>query len=327
MSKIKCAVIGVGYLGRFHAQKYIDLPNAELVAVCDVNSDICQAVAKELNVPAILNYRELFGQVDAVSIATTTREHFRVAQDCLAAGLHVLLEKPMTETVQQARTLIELAARQRVKFQVGHLERFNAAHTALLEHVRKPLFIESQRLAPFNLRGADVNVVLDIMIHDIDLIQSLVASPIISIEAQGAPVLTSSIDIANARLTFANRCVANITASRVSFKTERKMRVFQENTYISVDYHNKQFSVFQRGEGEIFPGIPNIAQQQYSFEKEDALLKEIQAFLYCIEHNLEASVSGEAGCAALETSIKISSIIQKNLELHQASNELSAVVE
>ena len=312
MRKLKCAVIGVGYLGRFHAQKYQLLDNAELIGVCDVNHIASAAVADELSVPAFSNYRDLFGLVDAVSIAATTKEHFIIAKDCLMQGIHVLIEKPITETVTQAQELIALAKEHNAKLQVGHM--------ALDAYLDKPLFIESHRLAPYNPRGADVNVILDVMIHDIDLIQSIVRSPIKHIDAQGSPILSKSIDIANARITFENHCVANVTASRISFKTERKTRIFQANTYISVDYHEKQFAVFQKGDGELFPGIPDIIRHQSVFEKSDALLAEIKAFLTCIEQDKEPLVTGEDGCAALETATQITALINHNLALRNASN-------
>lgn len=313
MNKIRCAVIGVGYLGRFHAQKYQLIPNAELVAVCDVNSTVCEEVSRELNVPAYINYRDLFGKVEAVSIAATTNKHFEIAKFCLQHGIHVLIEKPITETVSQAEELIQLARQHQVKLQVGHLERFNSARLALDEYLELPLFIESQRLAPFNPRGTDVNVILDLMIHDIDIIQNIVQSPIKSITAQGAPVLTKVIDIANARITFANHCVANVTASRISFKTERKTRIFQENSYISIDYQNKQLAVFKKGTGEMFPGIPDITRDQREFEKGDALLEEIKAFLNCIENDRVPLVTGEEGRDALKTAEQITALINNNL--------------
>lgn len=313
MRIIKCAVIGVGYLGRFHAQKYTRLESAELIAVCDANAATCEALAQELNVAAYQDFRELFGKVDAVSIAATTHKHYEIAKECLAQGLHVLIEKPITETVEQANELIALAKLHGVKLQVGHLERFNTARLALDEHLDNPLFIESQRLAPFNPRGADVNVILDLMIHDIDLIQTIVKSPIAHIDAQGAPVLSKAIDIANARITFKNDCVANVTASRISFKTVRKMRIFQPNTYISIDYQNKEFAVFQKGEGEMFPGIPEVVRHQSVFEKGDALLEEIKAFLDCIEKDTLPLVTGEEGRDALATAETITSLITSNL--------------
>lgn len=320
MTMINCAVIGVGYLGRFHAQKYKMLPNANLIGVCDLNAVASDALSKELDIPAYTDFKELFGKVDAVSIAATTNKHYDIAKACLAQGIHVLIEKPITETLAQANELIALAKAHQVKLQVGHLERFNAARLALDEYIDKPLFIESERLAPFNPRGADVNVILDLMIHDIDLIQTIVKSPIIKIDAQGAPVLSKAIDIANARLTFENQCVANITASRVSFKSERKMRIFQSDSYISIDYHNKQLAVFKKGQGELFPGIPDITRQESVFEKSDALLEEIKSFLHCIENNSLPAVTGEEGRDALATAEAISALINKNLIDRHAYN-------
>lgn len=319
MKKLKCAVIGVGYLGNFHAQKYKSLKHVELIGVSDLNAQTLEAVSHALNVPAYLNYRDLFGHVEAVSIAATTQSHYAIARECIEAGIHVLIEKPMTETVAQASELILLAKKHQVKLQVGHLERFNAARLALDPYLHQPLFIESHRLAPYNPRGADVNVILDLMIHDIDIIQTIVHSPIRSIEAQGAPVLSKSIDIANARITFENHCVANVTASRVSFKTERKTRIFQHESYISIDYQDKEFAVFEKGTGEMFPGIPDIKRHQATIEKGDALLEEIKAFIQSIEQDTTPLVTGEEGRSALDTAEKITALIHDNLTLHHAA--------
>lgn len=322
MNPIRCAVIGVGYLGRFHAQKIQQLSDATLVAVCDLNAGTCDAAAKEFGVPAYRDYRELFAQVDAVSIAATTSAHFEIAKNCLEAGLHVLIEKPITETVAEANELVKIAKENHLKLQVGHLERFNAARLALDEYLEKPLFIESNRLAPFNPRGTDVNVVLDLMIHDIDIIQTLVKSPIKSLDAQGAPVLSPSVDIANARITFENNCIANVTASRVSFKTERKTRIFQKNSYISIDYHHKKFAVFTKGEGEMFPGIPEITRHESVFEKGDALLEEIKSFVGCIANNTDPLVTGEEGLEALATAAQISDLIHHQLTERHAEADV-----
>lgn len=313
MSFLRCAVIGVGYLGRFHAQKYKMLPNVTLVAVCDVNKTACDAVAQELGVTACYNFIDLLGQVDAVSIAATTTQHYEIARECLSRGIHVLIEKPITETIEQADELIALAEQHQVKLQVGHLERFNSAHLALQKYLDKPLFIESQRLAPFNPRGTDVNVILDLMIHDIDLIQSIVRSPIIHIDAHGAQVLSSTIDIANARITFANHCVANITASRISFKTERKTRIFQPDCYISIDYQAKQFALFRKGQEEMFPGIPNVVCEESSFENSDALLEEVKSFITAIMKDSTPLVTGLDGRNALATATQITSLILSRL--------------
>lgn len=317
MSKTRCAVIGVGYLGRFHAQKYHQLEQAHLLAVCDHNSDTAQRVAQELQVDAYVDYRDLFGLVDAVSIAATTQSHYEVAKQCLLNGIHVLLEKPMTETIAQAQELIDIAHKQRLKLQIGHIERFNAVRIALNQYLGRPLFIDSQRLSPFTPRGADVNVILDLMIHDIDLIQTMVNSPICSIEAHGSPVLTSQIDIANARIRFENHCVANVVASRISSGTERKMKIFQADKLISLDFHQKNLSVFQKGNEEMFPGIPNIHHQSTDVDQNDAILEEIIAFLACIQHNTPPLVTGEQGRDALATAIRITESIEQNLALHE----------
>lgn len=313
MNKIRCAVIGVGYLGRFHAQKYQLIPLAELVGVCDMNQRTAEAVGRELNVNAYTDYHELLNQVDAVSIAATTSQHYEIAKVFLEQGIHVLLEKPITETTAQANDLIQLAKKNRAKLQVGHLERFNRARLALSNYLEIPLFIEAERLSPFTPRGADVNVVLDLMIHDIDLIQNIVQSPIVSILAQGAPVLTKSIDIAQARITFANHCVANLTASRISINTSRKTKIVQNNSFLSIDYQSKELSIFKKGPGEMYPGIPEIIQELQKLEQGDALLDEIKAFLKCIEENSKPIVSGEDGLAALETAEHITALINNNL--------------
>jgi len=252
MTKIKCAVIGVGYLGKFHAQKYASLPNVELVAVCDTDPDVCATIAAEYNIESINNHQQLLDRVEAVSIAVPTQQHYDIAKAFLNKGVHVLIEKPITHTVAQAEELVTIANKNELILQVGHLERFNPARLALEEYLDKPCFIESQRIAPFNLRGTDVNVILDLMIHDIDIIQSIVKSPIEHIDAHGTPILSKTIDIANVRIAFASGCVANVTASRISFKTERKTRIFQTDSYISMDFQHKKIVVL-RGERNSSP--------------------------------------------------------------------------
>jgi predicted dehydrogenase len=313
MSKLRCGVIGVGYLGRFHAQKYQLLDDCELIAVCDIDAKTCEQVALELGVPAFMDYNDLLSKVDCVSIAATTNQHFEIAKTCLENQIHVLIEKPITETLEQAKELITLAKKNNLKLQVGHLERFNSARLALDEYLTKPRFIESHRLAPFNPRGTDVNVVLDLMIHDIDIIHSIVNSPIVNIDAQGAPILSQHIDIANARISFENGCVANVTASRISFKKERKTRIFQPDSYISIDYQNQKFAVFNKGDGEMFPGIPEITRHQSVFEKGDSLLEEIKSFITCVRVDKKPLVSGEEGASALATAEKITQLIGQHL--------------
>ena len=251
MRKIRAAVIGAGYLGRFHAQKYAQAEGCELAAVVDPNAAAREAVGAEVHAPALATHESLLGAVDAVSVVTPTPAHFAIARDFLAAGAHVLVEKPITETPAEARELIALAARAGRILQVGHLERFNAAILAAEPHLHAPRFVECHRLAPYRERGTDVNVVLDLMIHDIDLVQTMVNAPIAAIDAVGTPVFSEEIDIANARIRFANGCVANATASRVSLKTERKLRIFEDDAYLSLDLQQKIMTLIRkRGPGD-----------------------------------------------------------------------------
>jgi predicted dehydrogenase len=312
--KIRTAVIGVGYLGRFHAQKYCALPNAELVAVVDINPATARQVAAECGTMALTDYHELFDRVEAVSIVVPTSHHYAVAKACLQNGIHVLLEKPMTATLVEADELIALAKGRGLILQVGHLERFNSATVALRGILNVPRFIESHRLAPFNRRGTDISVVLDLMIHDIDIILTIVDSAVSAIQANGASVLTQDIDIANARIQFANGCVANVTASRISRKAQRKMRIFQQDAYISIDFQDKILAVYRKGTREIFPGIPEIINEEKRFEHSDAIKAEIQAFLATIRGRAEPSVSGEDGRQALAIALQIGRL------LSQASN-------
>jgi predicted dehydrogenase len=310
---IRTAVIGVGYLGRFHAQKYAGLPNSQLVGIADPSATARAAVAVELKVAAHADYRDLLGKVDAVSIVTPTPLHFEVAKAFLEAGASVLVEKPMTVTIAEGEGLIEIAARHRRILQVGHLERFNAAVLAVQPTLTVPRFIESARLAPFKYRGTDVDVVLDLMIHDIDLILSIVRSPVVSVDAIGSSVFSKEIDIANARLRFANGCVANATASRVSLKTERKLRLFQDDAYLSLDLQQKILTVIRKGEGVGPDGMPQVAIDEKTYEQGDALKAEIEAFLESAATGKPPAVSGEDGLKALEVALTIAQQVLRTL--------------
>ena len=307
MEAIRTAVIGVGYLGKFHAEKYAAAPEAELVAVCDANPEIAAANAEKLGVEAVTDYRELVGRVDAVSIVVPTQLHHEVAATMIDAGIHVLVEKPITATVEEGRDLVARAENNGVTLQVGHLERFNPAMMALREEVHQPLFIESHRLAPFNPRGADVNVVLDLMIHDIDLILDLVGAPIRELRADGIPVITEAIDIANARLKFENGCVANVTASRVSLDAQRRMRVFEHNTYMAVDFQQRKLATHRVGDRNTLTeaGIPEIETHEKVFEGGDAIREEVADFLRAITTGTAPMVDGAAALRALETAMEI----------------------
>ncbi len=309
MTKLKTAVIGVGYLGKFHTQKYASLEDSELVAVCDTSQDVARSIAEEHGIEVFHDYQQLLGKVDAVSIVVPTQKHFEVASFFLKNNIHVLLEKPITSTVDEAAKLVALAEANKLVFQIGHLERFNPAIMALEDILKQPLFIESNRIAPFNPRGADVNVVLDLMIHDIDIILDFVASPIKHISANGVKVLSQDVDIANARIEFESGCVANVTSSRVSTKSERKMRLFQQDAYISIDFQDKKLAIHRKGSGEMFPGISDVNSEECTFEQGDALLSEISSFLDCIKNNKEPVVSGKAGMRALETAIEITRLL------------------
>lgn len=313
MKTLRTAVIGVGYLGRFHAQKYRELPGSELVAVVDSVPAVVQQVATELGVRALSDYRELLGEVDAVSIVVPTPAHFAVAEACLNQGIHVLVEKPITETLAQAQTLIDVARRQGCVLQVGHLERFNPAIQAAARLISTPRFIESHRLAPFKQRGSDVSVVLDLMIHDIDLIQELVGRPLASIDAVGAQVFSQDIDIANARLRFEGGCVVNTTASRVSLKQERKLRIFQDDAYLSVDLQQKILTVVRKKAAGPVESPAQVAIDEQSFDQGDALRSEIEAFLHAVRTGTRPVVSGEDGLKALETAIKITESVTRQL--------------
>lgn len=302
---LRVGVVGVGYLGRFHAQKYAALPGVTLVAVVDTNADRAAEIAQEAQTTGLTDYRALFGQVDCVSIAVPTQFHHDVARDFLTHDIDVLVEKPLTATAAEGQELVALADRHQRILQVGHLERFNPALRSLTGILTAPRFIECQRVAPFVERGTDVDVVRDLMIHDLDVILSLVRSPVTSIEAFGVPVLTSEPDIANARLRFASGCIANVTASRVALKRERKMRVFQLDTYLVVDYGEHRIRICRREPGAQPGTLPNLTFEEREVGGEDALEEEIRAFLRAVRDRSQPVVSGQDGLQALEVAERI----------------------
>ncbi len=307
LKPLKAAVIGTGYLGKFHAQKYALLKACDLVAIVDNNPETANIIARTHKCQALSDYSQILGTVDMVSIATPTQTHFEIAQAFLNTGTHVLIEKPMTVTVEQAQTLIDIAEKNSCMVQVGHLERFNPALRHVEEHLHDPRFIESHRLAPFTPRGTDVNVVLDLMIHDIDIILNIVDSEVSQIDASGAAIISDEIDIANARIHFKNGCVANVTASRVSDKQERRMRFFQKNRYVAVDFQGISAKVCKTGEKQSETSIPEIICDDVNLERGDAILAEIESFCHSIQSGTTPIVSGHDGKKALETAIAISS--------------------
>lgn len=309
---LRAAVVGVGYLGRFHAQKYARLPEARLVAVVDSDPETARKVGAELDVPALTDFREILGEVDAVSLAVPTPQHYAIGAELMQRGVHLLVEKPIAATIPEARELVAIARRKGCVLQVGHLERFNPAVLAAVSRLKTPRFIEASRLAPYQRRGSDVSVVLDLLIHDIDLIQELVGRPIESIDAVGATVFSGETDIVNARLRFEGGCVANTTASRISLKQERKLRIFQDDAYLSIDLHQKILTVVRRKDVAPVESPAQVAIEEESFDQGDALLVEIEAFLRAIREGTEPIVTGEHGLRALETAMRITELVQRS---------------
>lgn len=299
MSLVKVAVIGAGHLGQYHAAKYAQAPGVQLVGIADLLPDRAQALAQRHGCQAFADFRALLPQVEAVSIAVPAAQHYAIGKACLQAGLHVLMEKPITTTLEEADRLLALARARRRVLQVGHVERFNPVARELLRQVEQPLFIECHRLAPFKPRGTDVDVILDLMIHDLDLIAALAGGEVSDLDACGAPVLSDSADIANARVHFDNGCTANITASRVSLKVERKLRIFQRDAYFSADLHKQELTTCRRATR----GAPLMAEHRRI--PGDALEAEIAAFLAAVVRRDGVAVNGEDGRRALQLSLDI----------------------
>ena len=312
MDTIPVAVIGSGYLGRFHAQKYANLPESELVGVVDINPARAEELARETNTSPLSDYRDLYGQIKAASVVVPTPLHYSIAKDLLERDIHVLLEKPMTTTLEEAQELNLIARKKNLVLQIGHLERFNPAYLAIEQTVKSPLFIESHRLNSFQERGTEVDVILDIMIHDIDIILNLVDSEVTRIHAVGIPVISSMIDIANARLEFENGCVVNVTASRISDKSMRKIRIFQQDAYISIDFAAQGVSVYKKIEEE--GKIPYIVSEQLKIESGDSLEEEIKSFLTSVKEKRQPLVPGEAGIRALQVALEITNQLRSTTQ-------------
>ena len=323
MEKLRIGVVGIGYLGTFHAEKYAAMDHVDLVGIVDIDETRVETVANRLGTTAYHLHTDLIGKVDAVSVVVPTPDHFKVSRDFLTNDVDVLVEKPMTVTLDEADRLIAVAQDRGRIIQVGHLERFNPAVVALKEFLTEPRFIESHRLSIYKERCNDVSVVLDLMIHDIDIILNLVNSDVTSIQAAGISVVSDHVDIANARLTFGNGCVANVTASRISTKNERKLRLFQQDAYISVDFANHSITLVRKQEdtcpadpsqampdpssnpsrmSELIPGM-NI--DQFSFSKGDALAEEIRSFVTAVNHRHSPAVTGRMGRDALKIALEI----------------------
>ncbi len=304
MKPLKVGVIGVGRLGAFHTQKYARVPGCELVGIADIDAKRAKKIAKPLKVGYTTDFLEILREVEAVSIATPTSTHFEIVKTCLEAGIHTLVEKPICRDPQDAKRLIEIAQKAGVKLQVGHVERFNPAILKADPLIRRPLFIEVHRLGYFSRRGTDVDVVLDLMIHDLDLVTHYVNSPVAHISAAGVPILTDHGDIANVRLEFESGCVANLTASRVSKKKMRKFRLFQKNGYLSIDLLNHEVTWVKKVIKQVL-GYPIILPRKLRVPEVDALEEEIRAFVQSVRQDTPVRVSGEDGLQALTLATKI----------------------
>lgn len=312
MSKLRVGVVGIGYLGKYHVEKYASLPEVEIVGLVDIVLERAKEWAEKVKAEAFADYHKLLGKVQAVSIVVPPDKHYTIAKDFLMGGCDVLLEKPMAASMAEADDLIATAQKKSCLIQVGHLERFNPALMAAKKKISVPLFIEAHRLTTFRNRGIEVDVVLDLMIHDLDIIQHLVKSEVEKIEAVGVPVLSDKVDIASARLEFKSGCIANITASRISFHNQRKMRIFQPDSYLTIDFAQKEASIYHRhkiGNGE----RPSITMETIEVKPGDALQMEIQSFVHAAIKRTPPYVSGEEGRKALALALEINEQIQANL--------------
>lgn len=305
MTKPRVGVVGVGHIGKNHARLYAELPSADFTAVYDIERSRAEKIARDFGVRAAESLQDFAEQVDAASVATTTSAHFDVGRDLLGRGKHLLVEKPIAENPVQATELAEIAARQNLVLQVGHVERFNPVLSALEARLTHPRFIEAHRLSPYPHRSTDIGVVLDLMIHDLEIILHLVRSPVEAIDAVGVPVLSRGEDIANARLRFENGCVANITSSRISPESMRKIRVFQEDAYLSLDYQKQSGEIYRRESGK-------IVREKVEIEREEPLKRQLAEFIECASTGRAPKVSGFQATAALALAVEITKRIESS---------------
>jgi predicted dehydrogenase len=298
MKKLRVGVVGVGHIGSNHARLYAEIPSTDFTAIYDLDLPKGNAIGKKFGTTAAKSLDEFIEMIDAASVATPTNTHYEVARSLLARGKHLLVEKPITDNTAHAGELVDLAARNGLILQVGHVERFNPVLSALEKHLTRPRFIEAHRLAPYPDRSTDIGVVLDLMIHDLEVILHFVQSPVQSIDAVGVPVLSRGEDIANARLRFESGCVANVTSSRISPERMRKIRVFQEDAYLSLDYQNQSGEIYRRAGGR-------ITRDKVEIEREEPLKRQLTSFIECASTRREPRVSGFQATAALELAVEI----------------------
>ncbi|MFH1422336.1 MAG: Gfo/Idh/MocA family oxidoreductase [Planctomycetota bacterium] len=331
MRNIRVGVVGAGHLGKIHTRVYSELPQAELVAVIDSNKMVADEVAAKYGVKPLYHHHDAIGMIEAVSVAVPTANHFTIAKDLIEAGMHVIVEKPMTKSIEESAELVSLSKKHNIVLQVGHVERFNPAILAVREYIHNPKFIECDRISPFSFRSMDIGVVLDMMIHDLDIVLAFVHSNITEIEAMGVNVLGPLEDMASARISFENGCIAYLRASRISRKRMRKIRVFQEDSYISLDYSAQKAQVYKKGEqftveklAELRESLPSAEEAQkfifgnllnvheINVEPDEPLKIELESFLQSIIEGKEAVVSGDVALKTMEiTSLILESIKQR----------------
>ncbi len=313
--KVRVAVVGVGHLGRYHVEKYLSMPSVDLVGIVDSDTGRLNDMSRQYNVKSYKHHKDLMGKVDAITLSVPTETHFLIARDFLSKGIHILIEKPITYRVQDADDLLRIAHDNNVLLQVGLVERFNPAVIKMESLVQSPLFIESHRMNLFTVRGTDVDVVLDLMIHDIDIILHMVQSEIKDIQAVGMRVITDYTDIANARITFENGVAANLTASRVSGKVLRKIRVFQQDAYISADCGKRRLTLIRHDhENKDASGFPCLITDQMDFKNSDPLADEVKAFIESVQNYSQPVVSGQDGRRALEVALSIIDQINSKID-------------
>jgi len=304
-NKIKAGVVGVGHMGREHARLYSQLENVEFMGVYDIDPDIARRISTQHARKPFSSISDLANACEAVSIATPTTSHYDLGEFFLKQGKHVLMEKPITDSTEEAKKLVDLAHEHNVILQVGHIERFNPALNALEEMLTRPKFIESHRLSPYPGRSTDIGVVLDMMIHDLEIILHIVNSPIESMDSVGVAVLSKGEDIANTRLRFENGCVANITCSRISPEKLRKIRIFQDDTYISLDYQNQGGEIYRKVKSQ-------ITRESISVERDEPLKLELQSFINCVQAKGNPVVGGSPAALALDVAMQITEQIWAN---------------
>lgn len=317
MTPLRAGVIGVGHLGQHHTRLYASLPGSRLIGVFDQSPERARIIAERHHVAAFGSIDELLPEVDVVSVAVPTSVHYPVAKACLQAGKHVLVEKPIAVTSDEAHELVQLAGQRRCRLQVGHSERFNPIMQVMRPHIGRPVFVECHRLSSFSDRGTDVDVILDLMIHDIDMVLSFNPGSVEDVQAAGVPVLSSTIDIANARIQFASGCVANLTASRVSTNKMRRLRLFQRDNYLSIDFQTRQGMICRREAGT---GVrPSIVIEQLRGGEEEPLKLQIESFLAAVSAGHRPVVDGEDGAAALDLAHRVLEAIERFVRRNQDS--------